>query len=66
LGTSEFAKIQVIRDGEAVYTASPQKRDASFEWRETMAADGATHYYYVRGEQKDGQLVWVSPMWIKR
>ncbi len=21
-------------------------------------------YYYVRGEQEDGELVWVSPMWI--
>jgi len=20
--------------------------------------------YYVRGEQADGELVWVSPMWI--
>jgi len=66
VGTAEFAKVQVIRDGEAVYSTAPQKRDAAFEWRETMPADGATHYYYVRGEQKDGQLVWVSPMWIKR
>jgi hypothetical protein len=66
VGTAEFAKIQVIRDGEAVYSTASQKRDTNFEWRETMPADGATHYYYVRGEQKDGQLVWVSPMWIKR
>jgi len=21
-------------------------------------------YYYVRGEQADGELVWASPMWI--
>ena len=25
---------------------------------------GATSYYYFRGEQADGELVWVSPMWI--
>ena len=25
---------------------------------------GKTSYYYVRGEQADGELVWVSPMWI--
>jgi len=25
---------------------------------------GATSYYYVRGEQEDGELVWISPMWI--
>ena len=28
------------------------------------AEPGTTAYYYVRGEQADGELVWVSPMWI--
>ena len=23
-----------------------------------------TSYYYVRGEQEDGELVWISPVWI--
>ena len=32
------------------------------EW--TAAQKGGTSYYYVRGEQSDGELVWVSPMWI--
>ena len=27
-------------------------------------AAGKTSYYYVRGEQADGEIVWVSPMWI--
>ena len=66
VGTDEFAKVSVIRDGAAVYTASPGTREVTFEWKEPAAADGGTHYYYVRGEQKDGQLVWVSPMWIRR
>jgi hypothetical protein len=26
---------------------------------------GKTSYYYVRGEQANGELVWASPMWIK-
>ena len=25
---------------------------------------GKTSYYYARGEQADGELVWVSPMWV--
>ena len=25
---------------------------------------GKTSYYYVRGEQNDGEIVWASPMWI--
>jgi hypothetical protein len=66
VGTGEFASVQIIRDGTSVYSTAPHVEDVSFEWRDTAPADGATHYYYVRGEQKDGQLVWVSPMWIKR
>ena len=25
---------------------------------------GKTSYYYVRGEQDNGEIVWVSPLWI--
>jgi hypothetical protein len=32
--------------------------------RSGPSARGRTSYYYVRGEQADGELVWVSPMWI--
>jgi hypothetical protein len=36
----------------------------SFDWTDTGVTVGKTSYYYVRGEQADGQLVWASPMWI--
>ena len=39
-------------------TASPDDED----W--PAATPGKTSYYYVRGEQADGELVWASPMWI--
>ena len=30
-----------------------------------MAAEsGKMSYYYVRGEQENGEIVWASPMWI--
>ena len=35
-----------------------------FVWKDTAAEKGKTSYYYVRGEQADGEIVWVSPMWI--
>jgi len=28
------------------------------------AKPGKTSYYYVRLEQKDGNLAWASPLWI--
>ena len=65
VGTVDFAKVHVIRDGKEVYLTEPQSREVSFDWRDTAPpAKGTTSYYYVRGQQKDGELVWVSPMWI--
>jgi hypothetical protein len=63
-GTANFAKVHIIRDGQYVYTATPGSKKADFTWRDTTLARGKTSYYYVRGEQADGELVWVSPMWI--
>jgi hypothetical protein len=33
-------------------------------WTDMDVQPGKTAYYYVRGEQANGELVWVSPMWI--
>jgi hypothetical protein len=65
LGTAAFAKVVVIKDGKEVYTTTPNTKDVAFDWTDPDAAPGAS-YYYVRGEQIDGQVVWASPMWIAR
>jgi len=66
-GTAAFAKVVIVKDGREVYTATPGTKEVSFDWTDTdPATSGAASYYYVRGEQTDGQLVWVSPMWIIR
>ncbi len=64
IGTAPFAKVHVIKDSRYVYTAQPNAREVEFNWRDTAAEAGKTAYYYVRGEQQDGELVWASPMWI--
>jgi hypothetical protein len=64
-GTSKFAKVIVIRDGKFVYSTSPFTQDVEFSWRDNQPQKDKTSYYYVRGEQDDGEIVWVSPMWIK-
>jgi hypothetical protein len=67
VGTADFTKVHVIRDGAIVYMSEPNTREVSFEWRDSSPpAKGTTSYYYIRGERKDGQLVWASPMWIHR
>ena len=64
-GTATFARVHVIKDGEYVYTAEPNHVNAAFSWRDAAAQKGKTSYYYIRGEQVDGELVWVSPMWVR-
>lgn len=64
-GTGAFARVHIIRNGEYVYTAEPGVKDVEFEWRDHAPERGKTSCYYVRGEQADGELVWVSPFWIR-
>jgi len=32
--------------------------------RDNQPNKGKNSYYYVRGEQDNGEIVWVSPFWI--
>ncbi len=63
-GTSNFAKVYVVKDNNYVYSINPNSSNVSFSWVDNTAAAGKTSYYYVRGQQDNGEIVWVSPMWI--
>jgi hypothetical protein len=63
-GTAPFAKVHVIRNNQYVYTTEPRRAAVEFAWRDNAPIAGKMSYYYVRGEQEDGELVWASPMWI--
>jgi hypothetical protein len=63
-GTMAFAKVDVIKDNKYVYSAEAGKPTLEFTWKDTAPEKGKTSYYYVRGEQADGEIVWVSPMWV--
>jgi hypothetical protein len=64
-GTAKFAKVQIVKDSLCVYSMEPNTNELEFVWKDTAAVQGKTSYYYIRGEQTDGELVWSSPMWIK-
>ena len=64
VGTAPFAKVHLIKDNQYVYTIQPGRAEVEFTWRDQSPTAGQTAYYYVRGEQSDGEIVWVSPMWI--
>jgi hypothetical protein len=63
-GTGPFAKVHIVKDNNIVYSVEPKSKNVDFVWKDGVAERGKTSYYYVRGEQADGELVWVSPMWI--
>ena len=62
-GTAPFQNVVVVKDNNVVYSTSGD-RALSFSYQDQAAQKGKTSYYYVRGLQTDGQIVWVSPMWV--
>ena len=42
----------------------PKQATVEFTWKDNAPKTGSASYYYVRGEQQDGEIVWVSPMWV--
>ena len=54
----------MIKEGNYAHSIEPGKQEVRFEWTDFDPRPGNTSYYYVRGEQEDGELVWVSRMWI--
>jgi hypothetical protein len=71
IGTQKLQNVTIIKDDEVVYTAEPNQKDVKLQWTDPNPTPGKTSYYYVRGQQvpdaagADGELVWVSPFWIK-
>jgi len=63
-GTAAFQNVVLIKDGNVIYSPAPAGKAISFTYQDQTLASGKTSYYYVRGLQTDGQVVWVSPMWV--
>jgi hypothetical protein len=66
LGTNPIERVEVLRDGAVVHTDKPGKDEARFHWEDRAPRKRAnpTHYY-VRVLQKDGQMAWSSPIWVR-
>ena len=64
-GTAPFAKVTLVKDDVEIPLQISPKAELDLTWTDPKPTAGKESYYYVRGEQEDGELVWVSPMWIK-
>jgi hypothetical protein len=63
-GTADVQSVQLIRDAKYIHEFSPGKRDVDLTYLDREAAPGQ-HWYYVRVQQRDGQLAWSSPIWVQ-
>jgi len=74
-GTAPIEKVEVVRNNGDVFTHQGTTEDESFAWEDTQPFDEialppAPHwdapfcFYYLRVTQADGEIAWVSPVWI--
>lgn len=64
VGTGPIDAIHLIRDGKYIHKTAPGKTAVELEYRDNDAGKGQ-HWYYVRVEQRDGELAWSSPIWVR-
>ncbi len=65
VGTASWDKITLVKDDVEIPLTHDSKNSVELTWTDPSPTVGKTSYYYVRGEQSDKELVWVSPMWVK-
>ena len=63
IGTDAIAAIHLIRDARYIHKFAPAGKEADLEFLDNDAGPGE-HWYYVRVEQRDGELAWSSPIWV--
>lgn len=64
IGTSDLAQVDIIRDGQEVFTVQGSGPVIDTEW--TDMPEDPPGYYYARVFQADGNAAWASPIWIAR
>ena len=63
-GTDVIQQIDVIKNNEFVKTLRPNKINVNFEVTDDHMTPGE-NYYYVRVLQRDGDMAWGSPVWVR-
>jgi hypothetical protein len=64
IGTAPVAKVEIIRNEQVIYSASPGKKDVTLTFQDRNTVAGESYRYYVRVTQADGENAWGSPMWV--
>ncbi len=65
LGTAPIAQVDIVKNNTYVHQLKPDQREVTLTYIDTAFGEGES-YYYVRARQADGQLVWSSPIWVRK
>jgi hypothetical protein len=60
---NDVATISICRGGEWIHEATPFERSFALRFVDATPPAGPK-WYYVRIEQKDGEIAWSSPVWL--
>ena len=72
-GTAPISRIEIVRNNEVVHQQRFEEADAELHWFDTGGFDEFAltprdaepfAFYYVRVLQADGQMAWLSPVWL--
>lgn len=63
-GTAPLDFVEIIRNGEIVYSARPGTADVSISFRDETAPQQASAHYHARLVQTDLQIAWSTPIWV--
>lgn len=64
VGTSQIRQIDLFRNGKVINTVTPATARCDTAYTDTEPRVGV-QYYYVRVIQKNGDMAWGSPAWVR-
>ena len=62
-GTTAIAKVDLVRNNEYIYSATPDKAEVEIKYVD-MKPEAGLNYYYFRIRQENGEVAWTSPVWL--
>lgn len=68
LGTGPIDRVEVLRNSHVVHAERPagDADEVRFRWADREPVNGdKPSYYYVRVTQKNNQMAWSSPIWVR-
>ena len=65
-GTEPLKLVQLVRDGQTVYSNSPGKKAHEFQYTDMQLSAGKESYYYLRCQQANNRWGWSSAVWVHR